>query len=157
MINPNCIERTKFAIGYNGENDVRAVQFDVTEWLENYGPGGNFTLVFKRPTQSNAYPCPVTLEGNIATWMVQSSDLQYVGTGQAQLVYSNDPKIKKTKIYDVIVNPSLEPGETPPAEYVPWINSVIEIRDEAVAAKDAAVVAQEKAEDALEKITRWSE
>lgn len=58
--------RASIDIGKSGENLVQRVLFDVSPWLEQYGTGASFAMVFERP-DGKVYPMPSTLEGNCCT------------------------------------------------------------------------------------------
>ena len=54
-------EANKIVIGYAGENEAVNVLFDVEGWDELYG-SGSFTLLNRRPGETQAYPVEVIQE-----------------------------------------------------------------------------------------------
>ena len=144
-----------FSIGRRGENGVTKVEFDFSEWVEEFGVGV-VSLLVKRPTDSSAYPVIVTLEGNTAVWMVSSTDTAFKGNGKAEFVYTVNEQIAKTRVFSTQIMEDIgEPSPTPPDPYETWLdtlvgsaNDVEQDASDADAAKIAAETAQGKAEDA---------
>lgn len=111
-------------IGFQGENGVVTVQFDVTGWADLYGTG-TFTLLNKRPTEEIGYPCSVTVSGNTVSWVVSAADVYYAGNGRCQLDYTVNQQVAKSVQFFTLVSPSIGVGDVPdPAP--DWIREVLE-------------------------------
>ena len=82
-------------IGWQGENEVVTVQFDVSGWSDLYG-NGTFTLINQRPTETVGYPCTVTVADNIVSWVVKAVDVFIEGNGHVQLTYTVNGQIAKS-------------------------------------------------------------
>ena len=65
-------------LGKQGENLVRQIQFDLSRWISNFGPG-TVQLLHQRSGDEAPYPVAVEREGNLAVWTVTSSDTAAVG------------------------------------------------------------------------------
>lgn len=142
MFNVNCEKNNIIPIGYEGENKVGEVQFDFSEWVQDYG-SGTIILLHQRSADPAPYPVTLTTEGNVATWTLSSADTQYKGWGAAQLVYTVGEAIKKSAVYRTYNNASLGDSTDPPEPWETWV-------DEVIAAGNAA---QEAAEDASSAAT----
>lgn len=142
MFNVNCEKNNIIPIGYEGENKVEEVQFDFSEWVQDYG-SGTIVLLHQRSADPAPYPVTLTTEGNVATWSLSSADTQYKGWGAAQLVYTVGEAIKKSAVYRTLNNASLGDSTDPPEPWETWV-------DEVIAAGNAA---QEAAEDASSAAT----
>lgn len=121
-------------IGFQGENGVVTVQFDVSGWAELYG-SGTFTLMNQRPTEDYGYPCTVTVSDNVVSWVVTSAEVYIPGNGRCQLDYKVNQKVAKSVQFITSVYPSVGVGDIPdPAP--DWVE---EIR-EAIASIEVATI-----------------
>lgn len=106
-------------LGFQGENGVVTVEFDVTGWADLYG-SGVFRLMNQRPTENIGYPCTVTLSGNTVSWVVGAAEVYYSGNGRCQLDYTVNQKVAKSIQFITSVYPSVGAGDIP--EPVPdWV------------------------------------
>lgn len=111
-------------LGFQGENGVVTVQFDVTGWSDLYGVGV-FTLMNQRPTEDFGYPCPVTISNNIVSWVVASADVYIPGNGRCQLDYKVNQKVAKSIQFITSVYPSVGVGDVPdPAP--DWVQEILD-------------------------------
>lgn len=136
-------------IGRRGENEARAVVFDLTAWLADYGEG-TAALLLRRPGDVDPYPGVTEREGNKIRWIVQEADILPGGYGEAQLVwFVGESQVAKTEIYRTLAEESLsgETGEVPEAESG-WVEQIIAVGAAAEAAKEAAEDAAIRAEAA---------
>lgn len=141
-------------IGYERENDARAIAFDFSVWAMQYGPGV-LTLLIQRPGDANPYPVVLDIDGNVATWYPSATDTAVSGEGgMIQLIYSVDSIVAKTHIYYLCIGPSIGTGTTPPSGYETWLETLTEIAGQAQedaasasASADAAAAAQAAIED----------
>ena len=124
MFNVNCEKNNIIPIGYEGENKVEEVQFDFSEWVQDYG-SGTIVLLHQRSADPAPYPVTLTTEGNVATWTLSSADTQYKGWGAAQLVYTVGEAIKKSAVYRTYNNASLGDSTDPPEPWETWVDEVI--------------------------------
>ena len=114
-------------LGKRGENNVRAIRFDVSSWLKNYGTGA-LTLVHRRNTDAEAYPVALEIEDGTATWTISSTDNAVPGVGRAELVYTVGDTITKSQTYPTHTEESVGPaGDTPPDPYVAWFETILEM------------------------------
>ena len=99
-------------IGWQGENEVVTVQFDVSGWADAYG-NGSFTLLNQRPTETVGYPCTVTENDGVVSWVVKDVDVYYEGNGHVQLTYTVDGHIAKSIQFFTLVQKSINVGDIP--------------------------------------------
>lgn len=123
-------------IGYEGENVVTEIIFDLSLWVSEYGLGGA-TLLVQRHGDIAAYPVSLTLDGTETTWTITKTDTAKVGRGAIQLVYTAGEKIKKTPIYTTVCSNSLDDSDIVPDPYDTWLTTLTEL-----AAKADAAVAE---------------
>lgn len=126
-------------LGRQGENKVKQIEFDFSDFVEQFGIGG-LSLIVKRPVDSDPYPVAMDVTGNVATWLISDVDTAVVGQGEAQLIYSVNDKVKKTVILKTKVDPSLAPAsEDVPDPYQNWLDDLAEIGGQIVADKNQAL------------------
>lgn len=114
-------------LGRTGENDVEGVRFDVRDWPELYGEGGSFVLVHQRPGDEQPYVCATaTASSGCLVWVIQDTDVQYTGRGEAQLSYVVDSKVAKSVIYTTRISRSLDQEGELPEPYESMIEDLIE-------------------------------
>ena len=117
-------------IGYVGENNVTEVAFDFSSWAEEYGEGSP-VLRLKRSLDDAAYPVVLDVEEeHIAVWTITNTDLFYKGVGQGQLQYVVDEVVKKSAVFNVTVENSLESTEEVPDPYDDWMDDLIRLTGE---------------------------
>lgn len=122
-------------LGFQGENGVVTVQFDVSGWSDLYG-SGTFSLMNQRPMETIGYPCDVSVTDDIVSWLVSNNDVYIDGHGRVQLTYTVDSKVAKSVQFITLIQKSIGVGAVP--EPVPdWME---EMRQEIAA---AATLAQE--------------
>lgn len=117
-------------IGWQGENEVTQVQFDVSGWKDTYGTG-TFSLLIQRPKETIGYPCTVTEEDGIVSWVVKDVDVAKEGTGHVQLTYTVGETLAKSEQYFTVILKSINVSETPPEPYPDWFAEVMQGVDEA--------------------------
>lgn len=78
---PRSTER--YSIGYAGESNATTVTFVATAWREAY-PNGVFSLLIKRP-DDYCYPCAISEQGGIVTYLVSAADVSIHGFGKLEL------------------------------------------------------------------------
>lgn len=117
---------TKITLGRRGENEVVKVIFDATSLAEKYG-SGNATLLAKRPTDTDAYPCATTQTGNSIEWVVSNADTQYKGWGECELFWYIDDALAKSLVFQTYTDRDIgASSETPPQPQEGWVEQLIE-------------------------------
>ena len=112
-------------LGKQGENLVRQIQFDLSRWTSNFGPG-TVQLLHKRSGDETPYPVAVEQEGNLAVWTVTNADTAAAGTGRAELQYYVGDALAKSETWMTKVLAALGPaGETPPEAQQGWVDHVL--------------------------------
>ncbi len=146
------------SLGRAGENYVTQILFEKSAWVMEYG-AGSFQLIHRRPGDGEALPVAVTAEGGTVTWTVTAADTAYEGSGEAQLLYLVNGKIKKSEVWQTRILRSLSSGETPPEPYEGWVEQVLEAAaavEEAIPAGGTAGQVLTKASDA-DYETKWAD
>lgn len=113
-------------IGYEGENVVTQIDFNLKTWIAEYGLGG-VTLLVIRHGDSDAYPVPLMIEDGIASWSITQTDTAKVGRGAIQLKYVVGEKIKKSPIYTTTCSNALDDSDTIPDPYDSWLATLTDL------------------------------
>lgn len=125
-------------LGKQGENLVRQIQFDLSRWISNFGPG-TVQLLHQRSGDEAPYPVAVEQEGNLAVWTVTSADTAAAGTGRAELQYYVGDALAKSETWMTKVLPALgDASETPPEAQHGWVDQVLQAGTVAAEAADRA-------------------
>lgn len=148
-INANSIYDRNIRIGYEGENVVTAVTFNLQMWIEEFGTGAAVLLV-QRNGDANAYPVPLTIEDGTATWTITSTDCAKRGRGAIQIVYTAGEQVKKSPVFTIVCVASLEGSDTAPDPYETWLTTLTELTAQTETNAQAAQEAAEKAQIASE-------
>ena len=131
-------------LGKQGENLVRQIQFDLSRWISNFGPG-TVQLLHQRNGDEAPYPVAVEQEGDCAVWTVTNADTAAAGTGRAELQYYVGDALAKSETWMTKVLPALgDASETPPEAQQGWVDQVLQ----------AGTVATEAAEKAANAAVR---
>ena len=140
-------------IGRAGENLATTVQFDVADWLEEFGSSGTFSL-FVQQGGGQIYPQTITEPGEnqtVVSWNVTNSNTAIIGLGKCELVYSIQEVIVKSVIYDIVVTNSLDievQGNIPSA-VESWLNEVSNMTDQIVHAADYSNISEQYAKGTI--------
>jgi len=113
-------------IGYEGENAVTRINFNLKMWIAEYGLGG-VTLLVLRHGDEDAYPVPLMIEDGVASWSITETDTAKAGRGAIQLKYVVGEKIKKTPIYTTSCSNSLDDSDTVPDPYDSWLATLTDL------------------------------
>lgn len=143
-INPNSRYGPQIRIGFEGENAVSRVDFDMTSWMEKYGEG-SLVLFVIRPRDTVPYPVSLTVENGTATWNITSTDCARHGRGAIQLKYTVGSVVKKSYIYDIYCCDALDETDTIPDGYESWLATLTDL---AALCESYAVRAENAAERA---------
>ena len=131
-------------LGKQGENLVRQIQFDLSRWISNFGPG-TVQLLHRHGIRRFVAVPLVEQEGNLAVWTVTSADTAAAGTGRAELQYYVGDALAKSETWMTKVLAALGPAsETPPEAQQGWVDQVLQ----------AGTVATEAAEKAANAAVR---
>lgn len=128
-------------LGKQGENLARKIQFDLSRWISNFGPG-TVQLLHQRSGDEAPYPVAVEQNGTQAIWTVTNADTAVPGTGHTELQYHVGDALAKSETWMTKVLLALGPAsETPPEAQQGWVDQVLQ-------AGAAAAEAAEKAANA---------
>lgn len=144
-LNANAACDKIIRIGYEGENIVTSITFDLKAWTEAYGLGV-VTLLVQRHGDTSAYLVPLTIEDGSATWLITNTDCAKSGKGAVQLVYTVGEKIKKSSIFAVTTSSSLDGSDDPPDPYDSWLATLTELTARATAASAESLANAESAQ-----------
>ena len=131
---------TVLALGRCGENLVRKVVFDITDFEKLYGVG-TVEILYQRPNDAQPYPLAVQRDGTSITWNVTSTDTAISSAfGKCELRYYSGETLVKSKIWQTWVENALStPSETtPPEPEQGWVDQIIEVGAAAKSSADAA-------------------
>lgn len=121
-VNVNRPDVQVLDLGVQKENIVEKIVFDISPWIEEYGDGVAY-IYARRNGDSEPYPVTLTMGDGTATWTLSSTDTYVKGKGKAQLVYTVDNAIKKSRVYPTFVHNSLGAASlTPPDPYEDWLD-----------------------------------
>ena len=137
------------SLGICGENNARQIVFDISDWLDTYGPGTAY-LVARRSGDVAPYPAVVEQDGSSVTWTLTSADTGKSGHGQAELVYTIGGTIVKSRVWDTYTADAITDNtETPPDPASGWVEQVLSAGAQAVDAAESAEKAAARAESAV--------
>lgn len=125
-LNADSVFVKDIRIGYEGENVVTRIEFNLQMWIDEYGLGG-VTLLVLRHGDGDAYPVSLMIEGGVASWSITQIDTAKEGRGKIQLVYTAGEKIKKSPIYTIICSDSLDDSDTVPDPYDSWLATLTDL------------------------------
>lgn len=124
-------------LGRRGENLAVCVTFDVGDW-----PGataGTVQLIHQRNGDDHPYPCAITVENGVATWVITEADVAVAGRGRAELQYLKGETCIKSAIYTTNTLRALgRAGAAPPEPEEGWVSKVLEAGGSALASVEAA-------------------
>ena len=113
-------------IGVQGENHVREIQFDLSEWIA-WGMKGYCFLHILNP-EGTAYPAATAYneDTHILTWSPSSTDTQTFGNGVLELsMYDSDGVLGKSVTAKTIILPSFHKcADEVPDPYEYWLDTL---------------------------------
>lgn len=124
-------------LGYRWEHLARQIVFDITEWVDSFGPG-TARLLHQRPGDAAPYPVGVTrtdADGNpdndsgaLVLWDVTNTDTaQAAHYGHAELRYYSGAEGEEAflvkNIYKTVVENALGAASEPPEEAATWLEA----------------------------------
>ena len=109
-------------VGYQGENEVTDVLFDLSSWITEFGEGVA-QLRVKRPgnSEDESYVLSLTITDGKAVWTVSETDTANKGNGKVQLSYLVGNIVKKAVIYPYKVGKSIVGADNPVDPFDSWI------------------------------------
>ena len=109
-------------VGYQGENEVTDVLFDISSWITEFGEGVA-QLRVKRPgnSEEESYVLSLTITDGISVWTVSETDTFNKGNGKVQLSYLVGNIVKKAVIYPYKVGKSIVGADNPVDPFDSWI------------------------------------
>ena len=138
-------------IGVQGENVARAIEFDMSAWVELY-PDATFHVLFKPYNALTASPMLSTFEDNVLTWTPTLGATAVVGVGYTEIraLDPNTGLIRKTRIIPTSVEHSVSGDDSadPPQPYEDWVNNVLAAAGSAESDRARAEIAMNRAEQA---------
>ena len=122
VMNPGSV----IVIGKQGEHLATEVVFDCASWLDDVAEaGGQLQLMYMRPLDDDAYPVVCETTETELKWRVTETDLAKIGIGFAEIRYTVDERILKTKTMWCDIKYGLNPSEEVPVPYQPYIDQVL--------------------------------
>lgn len=137
--------------GHTNDNKATQVAIPIGGTYAHYGANGEWTVLFRRPEDSDAYvvhSSQVSHDDDYVYITITNVEVAQPGIGELQLQYSVDDVVKMKRIYKVSVQRSLVEGEDVPSPWQPWILELQRIESDAEADADRAEAAAERAEEA---------
>ena len=77
---------TTLNLGISGTSNLLTVEFDLSDWVDEYGEGTP-VLLHRRSMDKKSYPVAAQFEDGILTWVVTSIDTAWAGYGKAEVDY----------------------------------------------------------------------
>ena len=141
-------------LGRQGENGVRTLDFDFSDFRNRFGDGVLSLVIRRKPNEDPFHVALDIIPQNTAVWTVSNVETDIVGEGEAQFIYTVGGNVKKTVIYKTRVDASLTPvSETAPEAFQNWLDELAEIGGQVSADKSLAIEEIDEAkENALHAI-----
>ena len=115
-------------LGRQGETKAQKVVWTgiADSWARLYG-AGVFALTVKRQGDTMPYPASITSENGDVVWVLGSADTARAGEGLAELTYTVDGAVAKSRTWRTVTEPSLSAAGTtePPPAYQSWVDEVL--------------------------------
>lgn len=112
-------------LGHRGENEARQIIFDLTEYIDTYGPG-TARLLHQRDGDPAPYIVPAVQEDSTLTWTVTDEDNAAPGTGSAELQWMVNNVLAKSDLWHTKTKAALDDGATaPPTGAEGWYQQLI--------------------------------
>lgn len=115
-------------LGRQGENKAQRIVWPgiADSWARLYG-AGVFALMVKRQGDAMPYPASITSENGDVIWTLSNADTAQAGEGLAELTYTVDGAVAKSRTWRTVTEPSLSAAGTtePPPAYKNWVDEVL--------------------------------
>lgn len=134
-------------LGIQGENLVRHLQWDVTDWLR-LCPDGHITISVKRPGETEIYPAQnLTVQNGILAWTITSTETALSGYGAAEVAMSSGDRLIKSRVIRTLVLAALDGTMTEEPDSTPgWLDTARQINEQAIDLLDCATSVMELTE-----------
>ena len=144
-------------LGYAGENDRTVVRFPFGDIKAEY-PGGVVILRIRRPWDTDHHDVmpEIDQDGVTAIWTVSDYDLETMGEGECQLIYSNGTVIAKRKVWKTKVDRSIDGvNASIPPNWEDIEEALVRAAGEVIAAIEQAVKPTD--EQVAQAVSEWLE
>ena len=144
-------------LGYAGENDRTVVRFPFGDIKAEY-PGGVVILRIRRPWDTDHHDVmpEIDQDGVTAIWTVSDYDLETMGEGECQLIYSNGTVIAKRKVWKTKVDRSIDGvNASIPPNWEDIEEALVRAAGEVIAAIEQA--ARPTDEQVAQAVSEWLE
>lgn len=134
----NAVRGKKLILGRIGENEARAVRFDISDIQAEF-PGASYSVLNMRHSDPDSYPVNgqyVHIDGSSLYWTLQSGDLAEDGLGECEIKATLGNAIVKEVIWTTEVLQALDGNGTPPDPWKSWQQQVEDDADRAEAAAE---------------------
>lgn len=146
------------ALGRQGENLARCVEFNLSKFRSLYGDGSAQLLV-RRPEETEPYPAYLEVDGDTAVWTLTSADTAISGHyGKAELQWYVGEVLAKSTTWNTVVQAALgEPREEAPEPYLTWMEEMLQVAADADISEAEAKKAMQGAVEAMTKAKKAQE
>ena len=129
---------TSINLGWQGENNSRTIQVDVSSWLEQF-PGATINLLVQRPGDDEFYPASTKIENGVLEWKLSRADVQLDGEGKAQMVLTGPDGLEmRSRVVKTVIGDSIDGTEgEAPAPIESWVQEVLQAANTVRTAVDA--------------------
>ena len=129
---------TSINLGWQGENNSRTIQVDVSAWLEQF-PGATINLLVQRPGDDEFYPANTKIENGVLEWTLRRADVQLDGEGKAQMVLTGTDGLEmRSRVVKTVIGDSIDGTEgEAPAPIESWVQEVLQAANTVRTAVDA--------------------
>ena len=134
----NAVKGKKLILGRIGENEARAVRFDISDIQAEF-PGASYSVLNMRHSDPDSYPVNgqyIRIDDGSLYWTLQSGDLAEDGLGECEIKATLDNAIVKEVIWTTEVLQALDGNGTPPDPWQSWQQQVEDDADRAEAAAE---------------------
>lgn len=116
----------RIAIGRQGENLARLIQFDVSPWLAQW-PDAQVVLILRRPGEVTPYAAETYMDGSALCWLPSNADTALSGLGYYEVRAEYGDTVIKSITGPMIINASLT-GADPnaPDPYKDWLSRLLD-------------------------------
>ena len=121
----NAIPGAVLNLGRQGENNATKVLFDLSCFIEEFGPG-TAQLAVLVPGDPAAYVAVIEQDGTVARWTVGAEWLARAGSGKCQISWYVDERIVKSETYNTTVQASIGEGVETPEPYEGYLQQMQE-------------------------------